>query len=43
MTADNSDFSKPTLYVFDAEEIRFRQKLQLHGNMMLIVELYTHK
>ncbi len=30
------------LYVFDKEEIKHRQKLQLFGNMRLIVELYLH-
>jgi hypothetical protein len=30
------------LYVFDPEEIKFREKLQLYGNMKLIVELYRH-
>ena len=30
------------LYVFDPEEIRFRQKLQMFGNMKLIVELYVN-
>lgn len=36
------DFNKQMLYVFDEQEIKYRQKLQLYGNMKLIVELYTH-
>jgi hypothetical protein len=38
----DSDFNKQMLYVFDKEEIKHRQKLQLFGNMRLIVELYLH-
>lgn len=30
------------LFVFDEGEIRHRQKLQLFGNMQLVVELYLH-
>lgn len=30
------------LYVFDESDIRHRQKLQLFGNMQLIVELFLH-
>lgn len=30
------------LFLYDPEEIKFRQRLQLYGNMKLIVELYTH-
>jgi hypothetical protein len=40
--AEESDFNKQMLYVFDELEIKFRQKLQLYGNMRLIMELYTH-
>lgn len=29
------------LFVFDSEEIKFRQKLQQFGNMSLLVELYV--
>lgn len=29
------------LYVFDPQEIKFRQRLQLFGNMSLLVELYV--
>lgn len=36
------EFNKQMLYVFDQEEIKFRQKLQLFGNMRLIVELYLN-
>ncbi len=38
----DSDFNRQMLYVFDKEEIKHRQKLQLFGNMRLIVELYLH-
>lgn len=38
----DNDFNKQMLYVFDKEEIKHRQKLQLFGNMRLIVELYLH-
>ncbi len=38
----DSDFNKQMLYVFDKEEIKHRLKLQLFGNMRLIVELYLH-
>ena len=38
----DSDFNKQMQYVFDAEELKHRQKLQLFGNMRLIVELYLH-
>ncbi|MFS8159448.1 MAG: hypothetical protein ACMG6E_04385 [Candidatus Roizmanbacteria bacterium] len=37
-----TDFNKQMLFVFDEQEIKYRQKLQLHGNMRLIVELFTH-
>jgi hypothetical protein len=30
------------LYVFDEAEIKHREKLQLFGNMRLIVELWLH-
>ena len=30
------------LFIFDADEIKHRQKLQLFGNMRLIVELHLH-
>ena len=29
------------LFVYDSEEIKFRQRLQLFGNMSLLVELYV--
>jgi len=38
----DSDFNKQMQYVFDKEELKYRQKLQLFGNMRLIVELYLH-
>jgi hypothetical protein len=31
------------LYVFDEDEIKYRQTLQLHGNMRLIVELFVNQ
>ncbi len=39
---EESDFNKQMLYVFDPEEIQFRKKLQMFGNMKLIVELYIN-
>ena len=36
------DFNKQMLYVFDKDEIKFRMKQQLFGNMKLIVELWFH-
>ena len=36
------DFNKQMLYVFDKDEIKFRMKQQLFGNMKLIVELWLH-
>lgn len=38
----DSDYNRLMLQVFDKEEIKHRQKLQLFGNMRLIVELYIH-
>ena len=40
--APECDFNKQMLYVFDSEEIQYRQRLQLFGNMRLLVELYLH-
>ena len=37
-----SEFSKQMQFVFSAEELRHRLKLQLFGNMRLIAELYVH-
>ena len=34
------DFSKQMLFVYDTDEIKHRQKLQLFGNMSLLVELF---
>lgn len=34
------DFNKQMRYVFDKEELRFRQKQQMFGNMKLLCELY---
>lgn len=37
------DFNKQMLYIFDTEEIKFRLRLQLFGNMSLLVELFIQK
>ncbi|CDW76846.1 eukaryotic translation initiation factor 4 gamma [Stylonychia lemnae] len=42
LAQNESDFNKQMLYVFDEGEIKHRQRLQLFGNMQLIVELYLH-
>jgi len=39
-TAEESDFNKQMLFVFDESEIKSRQREQMHGNMQLIVELF---
>ena len=36
------EFNKQMILVFDKEELRHRQKLQLYGNMKLLAELFTH-
>jgi hypothetical protein len=34
------DFNKQMLFVYDTDEIKHRQRLQLFGNMSLLVELF---
>lgn len=34
------DFNKQMQFVYDKSELKFRQRLQLFGNMSLLVELF---
>lgn len=40
VSALDPDFNKQMRYVFDEDELRFRQKMQMFGNMKLICELF---
>lgn len=39
-SAEEAEFSKPMMYLYDEEELKERQKEQMYGNMFLITELY---
>ena len=41
--ADDEEFSKPMMYLFDDNELKERKREQMFGNMYLITELYIAK
>ena len=38
---NESEFTKPMMYLYDEEELKERYKERMYGNMFLITELYT--